>query len=141
MWEPFEEQFKPIEIRFLNNADIVFRLVMTHSANMEHQNHAYKKETQQGENYSYKLGIFILTWDVGESSDSEERRKILRWLSLDDFEQTHERHLKKRFEKTGEWLLDDSRFINWRDGGQSSLLWCHGARKYLIACCSMEDYC
>ena len=59
----------------------------------------------------------------------EERRKILIWLSPDDFEQTHEGHLKKRFEKTGQWLLDDPRFMSWRDDEQSSLLWCHGARK------------
>lgn len=51
------------------------------------------------------------------------------WLSPDDFEQTHERNLQKRFEKTGQWLLDDHRFIGWRDEAQSSLLWCHGARK------------
>ena len=38
-------------------------------------------------------------------------------------------HFKKRFKGTGQWLLDDPRFTNWRDGTQSSLLWCHGARK------------
>ena len=59
----------------------------------------------------------------------EERRKLLMWLSPDDFEQTHEKHLKKRFQKTGQWLLDDPRFMSWRDKAQSSLLWCHGARK------------
>ena len=51
------------------------------------------------------------------------------WLAPDDFEQTHESHLKKRFGQTGQWLLDDPRFIGWRDDAQSSLLWCHGARK------------
>ena len=57
------------------------------------------------------------------------RRNILRWLSLDDFEMTHETHFKKRFKNTGQWLLDDPRFINWGDGAQSSLLWCYGTRK------------
>ena len=57
------------------------------------------------------------------------RKEILRWLSPDDFEETHERHFKKRFENTGQWLLDDPRFTNWRDETQSSLLWCYGARK------------
>ena len=51
------------------------------------------------------------------------------WLSEDDFEETHNRHYKKRCDKTGQWLLDDPRLISWRDGTQSSLLWCHGARK------------
>lgn len=59
----------------------------------------------------------------------EKRRKILKWLSSDDFEETHDRNFKKRFENTGQWLLDDLRFRNWRDGAQSSLLWCYGARK------------
>ena len=61
------------------------------------------------------------------------RRKILQWLSPDDFEETHTRHFKKRFKNTGQWLLDDSRFKNWRDEAQSGLLWCYGARKsYLV---------
>ena len=59
----------------------------------------------------------------------EMRRKILKWLSPDDFEETHERYFKKRFGNTGQWLLDDPRFRNWRDKAHSSLLWCHGARK------------
>ena len=58
----------------------------------------------------------------------ERRRKILKWLSPDDFEEVHERHVKKRFPNTGQWLLDDPRFISWRDETQSSILWCHGAR-------------
>ena len=63
----------------------------------------------------------------------EMRRKILQWLSPGDFEETHERHFKKRFGNTGQWLLDDSRFRNWRDAAQSGLLWCYGARKsYLV---------
>ena len=59
----------------------------------------------------------------------EMRRKILEWLSPDDFEDTHDRHFGKRFGVTGQWLLEDPRFENWRDETQSSLLWCYGARK------------
>ena len=57
-------------------------------------------------------------------------RKILKWLSPEDFEETHERHFRKRFETTGQWLLDDPRFKNWRDEAKSGLLWCYGARKF-----------
>lgn len=53
----------------------------------------------------------------------------MKWLSPDDYEETHERHFKKRFGNTGKWLLEDPGFVNWRDGAQSGLLWCHGARK------------
>ena len=63
------------------------------------------------------------------------RRKILKWLSSGDYEETHERNFKKRFENTGQWLLDDHRFQNWRDEAQSSLLWCYGARKLLLYTC------
>ena len=65
----------------------------------------------------------------GKEEENEKHRKILMWLSSDDFEEVHERHFKKRFKNTGQWLLEDHRFINWRDGAQSSLLWCYGARK------------
>ena len=57
------------------------------------------------------------------------RKAILKWLAEDDFEETHERHFKKRFANTGQWLLDDPRFRDWRDGDKSSVLWCYGARK------------
>ena len=71
-----------------------------------------------------------------KTKEVETRRNILKWLSPDDFEETHDKHFKKRFENTGQWLLDDSRFRGWRDGTQSSLLWCYGARKsqqYILA--------
>ena len=67
------------------------------------------------------------------------RRKILEWLASDDYGETHESHFKKRFGNTGQWLLDDPRFKNWRDEAHSSLLWCYGARKLqlyiIIVCC------
>ena len=89
------------------------------------------------------LGLLLLLFTnlkIGEIRKLEEderkkekakkmHRRILEWLSPDDFEHTHERHFKKRFGNTGQWLLDDARFTNWRDETQSSLLWCHGARK------------
>ena len=53
----------------------------------------------------------------------------MRWLSPDDYENTHNSHFNKRFKYTGQWLLDEPDFIEWRDKLQSSLLWCHGARK------------
>ena len=67
-------------------------------------------------------------------------KKILEWLSPDDFEETHGRHFEKRFENTGQWLLDDSRFRNWRDEAQSGLLWCYGARKLLLYTCLLCIY-
>ena len=61
-WEPFEEQFKSIETRFLNNAEIIIRLVIVHSADTGHQYHAYNKgtqERQEGDYYSNNLSVLI----------------------------------------------------------------------------------
>lgn len=78
------------------------------------------------------MPLFI-DWEIEEYKRKKEtyeiRRKILRWLSLNDFEETHERHFKEIPRNTSQWLLENPRFRNWRDGQQSSLLWCHGARK------------
>ena len=63
------------------------------------------------------------------STPHKVRNTILEWLSPDDFEETQMRHLRKRFQGTGQWLLDDPRFQSWRDEVQSRLLWCYGARK------------
>ena len=57
-------------------------------------------------------------------------RQLLEWLSSDDYEETHEGYYRKRCKNTGQWLLDDPRFISWRDEAQSGLLWCHGTRKW-----------
>ena len=125
-WEPFEEQFQSIETSFIDHTNIIVRL-----ANVEHQI-LYKEEAQDSQRAPPPNRILLietsivleLTLDIGR-----KRREILRWLSWDDFEETHDRHYKKRCENTGQWLLDDPRLISWRDSEQSSLLWCHGARK------------
>ena len=49
IWEPFQEQFELIEMRFNNNANIVFRLVVVHSANVEHENNAHEKRIRKRE--------------------------------------------------------------------------------------------
>lgn len=68
--------------------------------------------------------------DLRNKEDANEmRRKVLEWLSPDDLEETHGRYWSRRLDNTGQWLLDDPRFQNWRDEAQSSVIWCHGARK------------
>ena len=93
-----------------------------------------REEAEKKKEELYKNEIRRLEEDQKKKEEAHEmRRKILQGLSPGDFEETHARHFKKRFENTGQWLLDDSRFRNWRDEAQSGLLWCHGARKsYLV---------
>ena len=89
-----------------------------------------QEEDRRNKEDAYKNEMHRLDQDRrNKEAASEMRRKILKWLSVDDFEETHNRHFKKRFENTGQWLLDDPRFGRWRDEAQSSLLWCYGARK------------
>ena len=71
--------------------------------------------------------------DIREADKT--RRQTLQWLAPGDFEEAHEGHFKKRFGNTGGWLLDDHRFTSWKDKTQSSLLWCHGARKWPLYTC------
>ena len=90
--------------------------------------------------------IRVLEKEKKEKEEAiEMRRKILEWLSPDDFDETHERHFQKRFNNTGQWLLKDSRFKNWRDEAKSGLLWCYGARKlnyiYIYVCTDINPYC
>ena len=76
------------------------------------------------------IANIVATAQVNLEIDERLRqREILRWLSPDDVEKTHERHYRKLFQSTGQWLLDDPIFINWRDDAQPGLLWCHGPRK------------
>ena len=71
----------------------------------------------------------------------ERRRTLLEWLSPDDFEEIHERQVNKRCKNTGQWLLDDPRFLTWRDASQSSILRCHGACRLQLCIHSVRDSC
>ena len=85
---------------------------------------------QEEDRRAYEKEMYRLEEDRrNKEAASKMRRKTLKWLSPDDFEETHDRYFKKRFKNTGQWLLDDPRFGQWRDEAQSSLLWCYGARK------------
>ena len=157
MWEPFEARFGSIEARFSNHTIAVVRLANVDSQfrALEHQKQAteYQNQAREYQNqvleyqkrqgkylYDYEQSRSSINFEIDEIRRLEEdtkkkeeayeiRRQILQWLSPGDFEETHESHFKKRFENTGQWLLEDSRFRNWRDEAQSGLLWCYGARK------------
>ena len=123
-------------------------------ATVDHQNRVLEYQIKESEYYIYfliySLVPLFINLEVGEIRRLEEegrkkeqayemRKKILTWLSPDDFEGTHQGHFKKRFENTGQWLLNDPRFKDWKDETKSKLLWCHGARRsyiYFIPICA-----
>ena len=126
-WEPFEAQFQCIEAKFIHHTRIVVRLAGNEDQRYLLQKEAQGKQGQEGEFCSHRSAFRTANLEI-----DKRRRKVLEWLSSHDFDETHERYFNKRFQNTGQWLLDDTRFRSWRDGAQSSLLWCYGARKLPI---------
>lgn len=51
---------------------------------------------------------------------------LLRWLSSVPYSRHHERHAEIRIPGTGQWLLDHSQHVEWRNSSASSILLLHG---------------
>lgn len=85
------------------------------------------------------LGVTTLTemrearGEQREWHNAEENKAILTWISNLSFEEKQTDILSKRHPGTGEWLLQQDRFIDWRNGvlDEPSTLWCPGIRKLL----------
>jgi|SRR5277367_606984 len=68
---------------------------------------------------------------VVEDVELRRRRKILEWLSGDNFTAKH-RHLQKmRVENSGKWFLDSENFTNWAYESKPYCLVCAGIRLLL----------
>ncbi|KAH8144849.1 uncharacterized protein LAJ45_11119 [Morchella importuna] len=61
-----------------------------------------------------------------EEKEDQLRHELLAWLSELDFDKDHERIYSRRHGDTGNWLIDSSKFKDWEDSKESSLLWCYG---------------
>ena len=59
---------------------------------------------------------------------SEERERILNWISTFKHEQKHYAIRMPRIAGTGEWLIQENEFQRWRDEPKpvNNVLWCHG---------------
>ena len=64
--------------------------------------------------------------------DAKQDQQILGWLSGLSFLEKQDDILNKRHADTGTWFLNHDTFKRWRNGyhDTSSILWCHGIRKY-----------
>jgi ankyrin repeat protein/Cdc6-like AAA superfamily ATPase len=58
------------------------------------------------------------------SKKLEDNEKVIDWLSDLNFATTQNDTFSRRYDMTGEWLLEDKSFLTWRDG--NGLLWCPG---------------
>ena len=83
--------------------------------------------------------------DLKTMKDHFERSKredILFWISSQPYPQHHEQTKKGLVRGTGQWLLQDPVFQNWKDGSTSSILWLHGipgSGKSKLASIVIED--
>jgi hypothetical protein len=62
------------------------------------------------------------------SYPENKRNKILRWLSPTIPSTNYHQALKMCHSNTGQWFIEDERFLEWKESS-SSLLWLHGKRK------------
>ena len=62
--------------------------------------------------------------------ESFERLKILKWISSIPYEENHDFASQGRTSGTGEWLLRNEKYCEWRASSASMILWLHGDREY-----------
>ncbi len=61
--------------------------------------------------------------------ESEERLKVLSWLSPLNFGTRLSEMLDRKAADTGIWLLESEQFTSWVNGN-IQVLWCPGMREY-----------
>ncbi|KAK2764726.1 hypothetical protein CKAH01_04891 [Colletotrichum kahawae] len=65
--------------------------------------------------------------EARERKDAEERhQRVLNWLHFVPFISIQDTTYCNRVDETGEWLLENLEFQNWRQGVESARLWIHG---------------
>lgn len=57
----------------------------------------------------------------------DERLTILKWLSPLDYSTYHNSYFNRVLVGTGQWLLHDKRYLDWKTSTSSSILWLHGS--------------
>jgi hypothetical protein len=58
-----------------------------------------------------------------------ERKELIRWISTIPCREHHQTMGKDFMPKSGQWLLRNPKFIEWRKSSAKSMLWLHGIRK------------
>lgn len=59
-----------------------------------------------------------------------EHRKVIAMIASIDVESKHRKFQSLRFHGTGEWLLQNDNYLEWKHASSSSSLCCYGIRKY-----------
>ncbi|KAK2685838.1 hypothetical protein QWA68_015853 [Fusarium oxysporum] len=63
---------------------------------------------------------------ITDQLDKTKRREILQWLSKEPYRKHHQLVREGVVEGTGQWLLSDPVYLQWKEESASSILWLHG---------------
>ncbi|KAH7119554.1 hypothetical protein B0J11DRAFT_582082 [Dendryphion nanum] len=64
--------------------------------------------------------------NIHDNLQASKRAEIVRWLSPEPYMQHHKQTKRDILAGTGQWLLSDPIFKQWKDDSASSILWLHG---------------
>ncbi|RAH55281.1 hypothetical protein BO85DRAFT_82070 [Aspergillus piperis CBS 112811] len=67
--------------------------------------------------------------DLHIALKENERSELLQWLSTISVQQHYRETLASVLPGSGEWLLKQPCFVNWKDSSSSESFWLHGVRK------------
>lgn len=80
--------------------------------------------------------------NIQDNLQASKRTEILRWLSPEPYIQHHEQIKQGVLLGTGQWLLSDPAFEEWKKESASSILWLHGipgSGKSMLVSIVIED--
>ncbi|KAM0075274.1 hypothetical protein ACKRZS_012659, partial [Fusarium odoratissimum] len=63
---------------------------------------------------------------ITDQLDKIKRREILQWLSKEPYRKHHQLVREGIVKGTGQWLLSDPVYLQWKDKSALSILWLYG---------------
>ncbi|KAB8304342.1 hypothetical protein EYC80_003752 [Monilinia laxa] len=81
-----------------------------------------------------------------ENKVADIRIQVMAWLSPGEYYESLHQACTKRSANTGQWLVTDTSFQNWLNGGADPVLWCygsHGCGKTILSATAiqyLQDY-
>jgi hypothetical protein len=64
--------------------------------------------------------------NITTSLEAQSFCNFVAWLSSTPYREHHTRHSKNRLRSTTQWLIADSRYVDWKSSTSTSLLWLRG---------------
>jgi len=133
-WEPFETEFGTIRANMQHHLDVILHTTQALQFTALREAEQMRLHVENGRpTLSLICRRRSMSSPVNLITD-KERTSFLDWISNIDFEKMHDDIYTKKHEGTGDWLIQKQEFQTWFGSSQSSLLWCHGKRKYHQRC-------